>query len=181
MDSVGSNYNFLYPGYSIAFNNDQILLKQNDKELKQVCPHCLLVPRYQLFFKCRQLTCLICLREYRRHKVMFEKMFPSPICKQSCRLNEIYAYQVEKTKQPNSNSMKMFKRVKCICSYAGCGRSYPLETINHHEMFECLHRSILCPALGCLFINNVKTVIIHFINCHFHLLYCAFCKSLYYV
>ena len=29
------------------------------------------------------------------------------------------------------------------------------------------------------FINNVETVIIHLINCPFHLLYCAICKSLY--
>ena len=39
------DYNFLNPGYTIAFNDDQILLEQNDQELKQVCPHCLLVPR----------------------------------------------------------------------------------------------------------------------------------------
>ena len=110
---------------------------------------------------------------------MFEKLFPCPICKQSCPLNEIYTYQVEMTKRPNSISMRMFKSVKFICSYAGCGRSYPLETIQHHEMFECPHRSILCPAQGCLFINNVETVIIHSINCPVHLLYCALCKSLY--
>ena len=51
--------------------------------------------------------------------------------------------------------------------------------IHHHEMFECLQRSILCPAKGYQFINNVETVIIHYINCPFHLLYCAICKSLY--
>ena len=39
-------YNFLNPGYMIAFNNDQVLLEQNDNDLKQVCIHCLLVPRY---------------------------------------------------------------------------------------------------------------------------------------
>ena len=75
----------------------------------------------------------------------------------------------------------MFKSVKFICSYAGCGRSCPLETIHHHEMFEYPHRNILCPAQGCRFINNVKTVLIHSINCPVHLLYCAFCKSLYHV
>ena len=74
--------------------------------------------------------------------------------------------------------MRMFKKAKFICSYAGCGKSYPLEKIHHHEMFECLHRSILCPAQGCKFINNVETVILHSINCPFHLLYCALCKSL---
>ena len=112
---------------------------------------------------------------------MFEKLFPCPICKQSCRLNEIYTYQVEKTKRPNSISMRMFKSVKFICSYAHCGRSYPLETIHHHEMFESPHRSILCSAQGCRFINKVETVLFHSINCFFHLLYCAFCKSLYHV
>ena len=46
-------------------------------------------------------------------------------------------------------------------------------------MFECLYRSILCPAQGCQFINAVETGIMHFINCSFHLLNCATCKSLY--
>ena len=75
--------------------------------------------------------------------------------------------------------MKMFKKAKFICSYAGCRVSYPLEIIHHHEMFECPNRSILCPAQGCRFINNVETVIIHSINCPIHLLYCALCQSLY--
>ena len=105
-------------------------------------------------------------------------MLPCPICKQSCHLNKIYTYQHEKTKRPNSVSMRMFKRVQFICSYAGCGKSYPLEKIYHHEMFECSHRSILCPAQGFQFINNVEIVIIHSINCPVYLLYCAICKSL---
>ena len=53
------------------------------------------------------------------------------------------------------------------------------KKIHYHEMFECPHRSILCFAQGCRFINNVETVIIHSINCFLHLLYCALCKSLY--
>ena len=110
---------------------------------------------------------------------MFEKIFPCPICQQLCRLDEIYSLKVEKQNSPNSLSMRMFKQAKFICTYAGCGKSYPLETIHHHEMFECFHRRILCPAQGCNFINNVETVIIHSINCPFHLLYCAICKSLY--
>ena len=110
---------------------------------------------------------------------MFEKLFPCLICKKSCNLNEIYTYQVKNNKRPNSISMKMFKRTKFICSYSRCGVSYPLEKYHHREMFEYPHRSILCPAQGCRFINNVETVIIYFINCPFHLLYCALCKSLY--
>ena len=73
MDSIGSKLQFFNPGYTIAFNDYQVLLKQNDKELKQVCPNCLLVPRYLMLLKCGHLTCLQCLREYRRHRVMFEK------------------------------------------------------------------------------------------------------------
>ena len=96
------DYNILNLGYTIGFQDDQVLLETNDKELKQVCPRWSLVPRYQLFFKCRHLTCLPCLREYRRNIVMFEKLFPCQICKQSCHLNEIYTYQVEKKNLPNS-------------------------------------------------------------------------------
>ena len=75
--------------------------------------------------------------------------------------------------------MRMFNKAKFICSYAGCGKSYPLEEIHRHQMFECPYRSILCPAQCCQFINNVETVIIHSISCPFHLLYCGICKSLY--
>ena len=110
---------------------------------------------------------------------MFDKLGPCPICKQSCHLNEIYTYQVEKLKRPKSISIKMFKRAKFICSYAGCGVSHQLEKIHHHEMFECPHRNILCPAQGCRFVNNVETVIFHSIICPYHLLYCAVCTLLY--
>ena len=106
------NYNFLYLDYSSVFNDDQVLLEQNDKELKQVCHHCLLVPRYLLFFKCGILTFLLCLRKYQKYRFMFYKIFSCPICKQSCHINEIYTYQVKKIKCPNSILMRMFKRVK---------------------------------------------------------------------
>ena len=46
-------------------------------------------------------------------------------------------------------------------------------------MFECPHQNILCPGQGCQFINHVKIVIVHSINCPFRLLYCPICKSLY--
>ena len=69
------DYNFLNLGYTIGFQNDQVLLEHNDTELNKVCPHCLIVPRYPLFFKCGHLTCLPCLWEYRRHIVMFENLF----------------------------------------------------------------------------------------------------------
>ena len=76
------DYNFLNPGYTIGFHDDKVLLEQSEKELKQVCTHCLLVPRYPMFFKCGHLTCLSCLRKYRRHIVMFEKLIPCKFCKQ---------------------------------------------------------------------------------------------------
>ena len=59
------DYNFLNPGYTIAFKDKQVVLEQSEKELKQVCPYCLLVPRYPLFFKCGHITCLPCLEECR--------------------------------------------------------------------------------------------------------------------
>ena len=74
--------------------------------------------------------------------------------------------------------MRKFNKAKCICFYAGWEKSYPLEKIHHHELFEYLHLSILFPEQGCNIINNVETVILHSINCPFHLLYCALCKSL---
>ena len=62
------DYNFINPSYTNDFPDDQVLLDQCDKELKQVCSNCLSVPRYPLFLKCGHLSCLPCLREYRNHK-----------------------------------------------------------------------------------------------------------------
>ena len=108
---------------------------------------------------------VFCLKKYRTHKCMFDKIFAWTICKQPCHLNEIYIYQVEKNKRPNSISMRMFPKVKFIFYQNGCGESYPLEKIHQHEMCESPHRSILCPAQGCQFSNYVKTLIIYLINC----------------
>ena len=69
------DYNFISSGYTNAFTDDQVCLDQCDNELKQVCTNCLLVPRYPLFFKCKHFTCLPCCNEYRRHKIIFEKIF----------------------------------------------------------------------------------------------------------
>ena len=86
------NYNFLNPGYTIAFKDEQVVYEQSEKELKQVCPYCLLIPRYPLFFTCGHITCLQCFEECRRHIFKFEIIVPCPICKQSFCLNEIYTY-----------------------------------------------------------------------------------------
>ena len=69
------DYNFLNPGYTIAFQDEKVILENSDKELKQVCPHCLLIPRYPLFFKCGHLICLPCLREYHRHSYVLKAVF----------------------------------------------------------------------------------------------------------
>ena len=169
------DYNFLNLGYTIAFNDDQVLLDQNDKELKQVCPHCLLVSRYLLFFKCGQLTCLSCFREYWRHRFMFEKNGSLS------NLQSILPSIDIKWRRTNFRTLFQWECLKKYRLFALTQdvESYPLEKIHHHEMFECPYQSILCPAQGCQFINNVETVIFRSINCPFHLLYCAICKSLY--
>ena len=125
------DYNFLNLGDTIGFQDDQVLLEQNDKEQKQVCPHCLLVPKDPLFFKCWHITCLSCLREYRRHIVMFEKLFPCPICKQSCHLNEIFTYQVEKKTSKlyfnkTVQKSKVYLLLRKKCSVSSIGKHPPL-------------------------------------------------------
>ena len=35
----GVDYNFLNPGYTIAFKDDQMVVEQSGKELNQVCPY----------------------------------------------------------------------------------------------------------------------------------------------
>ena len=130
------DYNFLNPGYTIAFKDEQVVLQQSEKELKQVCPCCLLVPQYLLFFKCGHITCLPIFEKCRRHIFTFEINVFCPICKQSCRLNEIYTYKVKQKKRFDSISMRMFKQAKFICFYKKCRNLYLLETFHHNEMFE---------------------------------------------
>ena len=71
----------------------------------------------------------------------------------------------------------MFNSTKFICSISGCGQSFPLEQINHYEMYEYPCRNIQCLAPYCKFITVLETVINHYIKCAFHLIYCAECKT----
>ena len=74
--------------------------------------------------------------------------------------------------------MRMFNKAKLICSINGYGQSFSLEQINHHEMYEWLHRNIQCPAPYCKFINKLDTVINHSIKYPFYIIYCVECKTL---
>ena len=67
----------------------------------------------------------------------------------------------------------MFNKAKFICSILGCGQSFLLEQINHHEMYECFHRYIQCPVPYFKFNYKLVIVINHSIKCCFHQIYCA--------
>ena len=159
------DYNFYNPGYTIAFNNDQVLLEENDNILNKVSPYCLLVPRYS-FFQMRTPHMCFVSKNIENIDLCSTKYYLVQFASKLCYLNKIHTYQVEKNKRSNSISMRMFPRLKFICFHAGCGDLF-IGKNNHHKMFECPHRSILCPEQTCQFINNVNTVIIHSINCPF--------------
>ena len=88
------DYKFINPGYTIAFQDYQVLLEKNDRKLKQICAHCLLVSQYFLFFKSKHVTCFSCRREYRKHIFILKKILPCLICKQFFCLDEIYLFKV---------------------------------------------------------------------------------------
>ena len=171
------DYSFIYRGYSSEFKDEQIQLE--NKELMQVCAHCLSVPRYPLFFKCGHLTCLPCLIKYYKHYFNFQFKIICPTCKQYSSLDEINTYESEKRDHPDSVSMRMFNNAFFICSHSGCGQFLKLDQINQHEVYECKQRRIHCPADRCTFISRVETVIIHSVKCPFHIIYCGRCKSSY--
>ena len=75
--------------------------------------------------------------------------------------------------------MKMFKEALFVCEHAGCGQTFSLDTINHHELYNCKNRRIYCPAHRCYFISRVESVIAHSIQCPFHMIYYANCNISY--
>ena len=90
------DYNFYTPGYTYAFQDDQVLLEKNDKELKQVCPYCLIVPRYPLFLNADTSHVFNVSKNIGNINLCLKKFVPCPICQQSLRLDEFYTYKVEK-------------------------------------------------------------------------------------
>ena len=171
------DYSFIYPGYSFVFKDEQLQLK--DKELLQICAHCLSVPRYPLFYKCGHLTCLPCLVKYYRLCFNFQYKIRCPTCKQYSSLDDIGIFKEEKINHPYSVSMRMFNKTLFICSHAGCGQLMSLDMINQHELFECKQRRIHCPADRCSFVSRVEHVISHSVQCPFHIIYCGRCKLSY--
>ena len=154
MDSIGGDYNFINLGYIFAFKMIKFYLSKVKYTLKHVCPHCLLIPRYPLFYKCRHITCIPCLENI-EDIYLFENFYPCPIWKQCCCIDKIYSYIVKKIKRLNSILLRMFKNTKFICYYAEFKTSYFFKTIHYQEMFEFLNRSIICTLQSCKFINNV--------------------------
>ena len=75
--------------------------------------------------------------------------------------------------------MRMFNQAVFICSHTGCGQSLPLEMINQHELYICKQRRIHSPADRCSFISRLDHVIIHSVQCPFHIIYCGRCKTSY--
>ena len=136
------DFNFLALGYSNAFQDNQVLMI--NQELKQICAHCLLIPRYPLFFKCGHLTCLPCLREYKKLRFTFNINIPCPTCHQSCNKDEIFTYSMEKAQRSDSISMRMFKNSKFICSNAKCKQSFSMN--NKYIITRCMNATNV--ALG---------------------------------
>ena len=139
---------------------------------------CKQVPRYPLFYKCVNLTCLPFLRKYKRLKFTFKLIITCPTCRHDSFMYEIYTYQVKKIIRPDSISMWLFNKAKFISFIQECGQSVLLKQINHHVIYECRHRNIQCTAQFCKFINKLETVTNHSIECPFYLIYCAKCKTL---
>ena len=161
------DYLFIYPGYSVVFNDEQIKLE--DKELLQICAHCLSIPLYPLFFKCCHLTCFPCLVKYYKLCFNFQYKIRCPTCKQFSSLDDIYTFNENKRHHSDSVSMRMFKKALFICSHAGCAQSFQLEKINQLEINECKQRRIHCQANRCSFVIRVDHVIIHSVQCPFHI------------
>ena len=94
-------------------------------------------------------------------------------------LDDICTFNEAKRHHPDSVLMRMLKKALFICSHAGCAESLQLEKINQHEINECKQWRIHCPANRCSFVSRVEHVIIHSVQCPFHIFYCGPCKISY--
>ena len=121
---------FINQGYSSVLSDEQIPL--GNKELMQICAHCLSVPRFPLFYKCGHLTCLPLLDKYYKLNFNFKFKIRCPTCKHIGSLDEIHIFKVEKVEHPDSVFMRMFKEALFVCTHEGCGQTFSLDTINHH-------------------------------------------------
>ena len=105
----------------------------------------------------------------------FKINVPCSIGKQcSCFNEKIYTNNVKRLNRLDlfqwccSNMQSLFALTKYF-------KSYILKIIHHQEMFECFFK-VFFVAQSCKFIINVETVLLHFINCPYNMLYCAFCN-----
>ena len=166
--------------FSISFNQDNINVI--DRELIQVCPVCLELPRFPLILSCGHVMCHICLVELfkqRSKRINKELCIKCPVCRTArVKLDKISSLTTALSMNTHNRVTSFYKESTIKCGNRGCKHSpLPLADVNQHEFFDCVNRCLNCPAKLCPFRGPAIVLEEHMLQCTFHTTICETCVT----
>ena len=111
--------------FSHGIEQSSVLLKTDDTLFK--CPHCLVIPRFSLVFKCGHLSCHHCFPE------SFKCNEWCNYCKIPVKIEDILTLTDDRLLRPKSLTAQMYEEAEIQCTNIGCKLKFNIDEINKHE------------------------------------------------
>ena len=157
-------------------------LRNPNNSLMQQCPVCQEIPRFPVVFVCGHLECSNCyLSDFLMRFRQIEKIFftSCPICRSKVYPEYVCSLEDEILHNPNSNLSRFYISLEIQCGNAGCSAYLPYSNLTKHELYQCEHRQINCPANKCPVIGKPETIKLHSVNCPLHRIQCTNCDLIF--
>ena len=114
------------------------------------------------------------MRSLRRGGIFFTLC---PLCRGEVRPEAVLTASCEFEQHPNSKISKFYNGLRVLCSNSECNQYTSYTQLTQHEIFQCSHRDISCPAESCPYVGAPESITSHTIICPLHQIYCHSCDS----
>ena len=153
----------------------------NTNDIQQ-CPVCLEIPRFPVVFACGHIECSNCylsdfqLRFLQKDQIYFTNC---PICRSEIYPENVRTLNDELNNNPNSKLSRFNRSLEIKCDNDGCNKYQMYSTLTKHELLQCEHRQVSCPAYKCPVIGKPETIKLHSVNCPLHRIQCTNCNIIF--
>ena len=148
--------------FSHGCNQSSVFLKNEDKFFK--CPHCLLIQRFSLVFKCGHLSCHHCFPESFKWNQMCN------YCRMPVHIKEVMTLNNDRLSRPNSLVDQMYEDLDIQCTNIGCKLQFGIDEINKHVFLTARIESFSVR----LKTATTKIILIKYTSTHFSLRFSNF-------
>ena len=162
----------------IFINKSLIENIEESKILK--CVICYRIHLFPLIFPCGHLICGSCYVQHFKlnHYKRFDSYYTTcPHCSKYIKSSDVLTLSQEIEVNPSSKATTFYNDGLMQCPNDECNQKISLSKWYKHIKFDCDHRIVKCPSIQCSFTGKPNQVFSHSIQCPFHTIWCAGCKT----